>query len=174
MTTPARPAALLTAIGWFWLVNAGTLLLLLLGLLAGYPLYREWLAGWVALPPLPGMEPLTWLGARLLPLLLAHVLLCLFALWASLALLKHRRWAALSLEGMSWASLAYTLLAVWVYFHFWFSLLEAVGPADLGLSPAFFYALITGIGLGLGLMIGLPFAIVARLLHRPDLRAATR
>ncbi|MDX5332673.1 MAG: hypothetical protein LPK58_01300 [Gammaproteobacteria bacterium] len=174
MTTPARPAALLSAIGWFWLVNAGTLLLLLLGLLAGYPLYREWLAGWVALPPLPGMEPLAWLGARLLPLLLVHVLLCLFALAAGLALLKQRRWAAFSLEGLSWASLAYTLLAVWVYFHFWFSLLAAVGPTDLALSPTVFHALIIGIGLGLGLMIGLPFAIVARLLHRPDLRAATR
>lgn len=169
MTTSARPAALLTAIGWFWLVNAGTLLLLLLGLLAGYPLYREWLAGWVAYP-LPGMAPLAWLGQWLLPLGVSHLPACLFALWASLALLKHRRWAALSLEALSWLSLAYTLLAAGLYFHVWYGLLAAVGEEGLAISPLLFHMLVAGIGIGLVLMIGLPFVTVIRLLRRDDLR----
>jgi len=164
--------ALLASIAWFWLVNAGTLLLALLALLATYPLYREWLAAWSEAPLLPGLEPLTWMGARLPPLLLVHALACLYALAASLALLKMQRWAALSLEGLSWASLGYTLLAGWVYFHFWFTLLAQVGDEALAISPTLFYTLITGIGLGLVLMIGIPFAIVIRLLRRPDLREA--
>ncbi len=173
-TSHARPQALLTSIGWFWLVNAGTILFLLLALLLTYPLYAGPLASWVARPPLPGMGPVLWIGEHLLVLLLAHIVLSLYALVPSVAIFRFRAWARRQLELLSWASIAYTVGLVWVYFHFWFSLLAATGPENLALPPALFYALILGIGVGLGLMIGLPFVIVVHFLRRADLRAASR
>jgi len=175
MPTPqTRTEALLTSIGWFWLVNAGTILFLLFALLLTYPLYAGALAGWIAVPPLPGMGPVLWIGEHLITLLLLHIALCLYTLVPSVAIFRFRTWARRQLEVLSWASIGYTLALLWVYFHFWFSLLAATGPENLLLSPMLFYALILGIGVGLGLMIGLPFVIVLHFLRRADLRTATR
>lgn len=182
METPeTRPQALLISIGWFWLVNAGTILFLLLALLVTYPLYAETLAGWIAEPPLPGMGPLLWVADHLLALLLAHTALCLYALVPSVAIFRYRAWARRQLEFLSWASIGYTLGLVWVYFHFtfallafWFALQDLPSTDASTLSPTALYALVVAIGVGVGLMIGLPFVLVTHLLRRADLRTATR
>ena len=173
MRDNVRPEALLTSIGWFWLVNAGTILFLLLAMLLTYPLYAGWLAEWLAASPLPGTGLLRWIGQHLVALLVAHSLLSVYALAPSLALFRYRAWARRQLVILSWLSVAYTLALGGLYFHFWFSLLAAAGSGALPLSPVLFYALIIGIGIGLVLMIGLPFAIVAHFLQRADVRQAT-
>ena len=168
---PPAPDAILTSVAWFWIVNAATLLLVILPLLATYPLYGDSLPGWLDQLALPGLAPLQWVARHLMALLVVHAAACVLALLASAGTFRGRYWAVLGLELMSWLSLAYTLVFAWVYFHFWFSLLAPAG-GGLAISPAVSYALVIAIGIGLVLMIGVPFLIVIHFLRRPAVRAS--
>ena len=172
-THAQRPEVIVTTIAWFWLVNAGTLLFIILCLLIAYPFVAAPIDAFLQPPLLPGTEPFAFLHQHRVAMFWSHLLGGGLALIASLALLRCRRWALIVVEAANLVAIAYTLALGAVYFWFWFSLLAIAPPDAFALTAATVSTLVILIGVGIVLMLGVPFVIVSWFLRRSDVRQAT-